>query len=215
MLKNILLKSSLLFLIILSSACGALKSDNLAETKLAQDLSGYSKAYFASGCFWCVEAVYESVKGVAEVHSGYSGGETKNPTYRSIGTGTTGHAEAVEVFYDPEVISFGELVKVFFLSGDPTTLNRQGPDSGTQYRSIIFYQTESEKVIIDEFIANLEESKTFNAPIVTEVKPLERFFMAENYHQDYERLNPGNPYVQGVSIPRLKRFQRSAPELLK
>lgn len=207
------IRLTLIALLLGLLSCGSLKSDNPSKT--VQDLDKYSKAYFASGCFWCVEAVYESVKGVAEVHSGYAGGDTPNPTYRSIGTGTTGHAEAVEVFYDPTVISFPELVKVFFLSGDPTTPNRQGPDSGSQYRSIIFYQNAEEQKIIEGFIADLEAKNIFDAPIITEVSPLTKFHMAEDYHQDYERLNPGNPYVQGVSIPRLKRFQKNAPELLK
>ena len=174
-----------------------------------------AKAYFAAGCFWCVEAVFESVKGVNEVYSGYAGGQTKNPNYNQIGTGRTGHAEAVEVHYDPKVVSFGTLVQVFFGSHDPTTANRQGPDRGTQYRSIAFYQNTREREIIQNYISLLEEKEIFNKAIVTEVEPLEKFYFAEEYHQDYEKRNPNNPYVKSVSIPRLRKFQKAYPELLK
>ena len=173
------------------------------------------KAYFASGCFWCVEAIYESVNGVHEVYSGYAGGHTKNPNYNQISTGKTGHAEAVEVIYDPNVVSFGTLVQVFFGSHDPTTANRQGPDRGSQYRSIAFHQNDSEREIIQNYIALLEEKEIFSKGIVTEVKPLKKFYYAEEYHQDFERLNPNNPYVKNVSIPRLRKFQKAYPELLK
>ena len=173
------------------------------------------RAYFASGCFWCVEAIYESVKGVTEVYSGYAGGFTKNPNYNQIGTGRTGHAEAVEVIYDPEIVSFGTLVQVFFGSHDPTTPNRQGPDYGSQYRSIAFYTSDQEREIIQNYIALLQEKEIFSKEIVTEIKPLEQFYYAEEYHQDYEKNNPDNPYVQQVSIPRLKKFQSLYPELLK
>ena len=173
------------------------------------------KAYFASGCFWCVEAIYESIKGVEEVYSGYSGGNTPNPTYNKIGTGRTGHAEAVEVVYDPSMISYETLVDVFFGSHDPTTLNRQGPDRGTQYRSIAFYMNDKEKIIIESTIKRLEQNNIFKGSIVTEVKKLKKFFYAEEYHQNYEKLNPNNSYVRNVSIPRLKRFKIKFPQLLK
>lgn len=176
---------------------------------------GLSKAYFAAGCFWCVEAIFESVKGVHEVYSGYAGGETKNPNYNQIGTGRTGHAEAVEIHYDPKVVSFGTLVQVFFGSHDPTTPNRQGPDWGSQYRSIAFYQNDQEREMIQDYIALLKEKAIFAKEIVTEVEPLTKFYFAEEYHQDYEKRNPTNPYVQKVSIPRLRKFQKAYPELLK
>ena len=174
-----------------------------------------AKAYFAAGCFWCVEAIFESVKGVHEVYSGYAGGETKNPNYNQIGTGRTGHAEAVEVYYDPKVVSFGTLVQVFLGSHDPTTPNRQGPDRGSQYRSIAFYQNSSEREMIQDYIALLEKEGIFSNAIITEVEPLDKFYFAEEYHQDYEKRNPNNPYVRSVSIPRLRKFQKSYPELLK
>lgn len=180
------------------------------------ELQHYHTAYFASGCFWCVEAIYESVRGVPEVISGYAGGEETNPSYRQVSAGRTSHAEAVEVYYDSSVVDFPTLVKVFFGSHDPTTLNRQGPDRGTQYRSIAFYQNAEEKAIIEAYIQQLYAEGAYDeGEIVTEVEPLERFWEAEDYHQDYERNNPDNGYVQAVSIPRLRRFQAKFPELLK
>jgi len=173
------------------------------------------KAYFASGCFWCVEAVFESVRGVYEVYSGYSGGYLKNPTYHQIGTGRTGHAEAVEVLYNDEEIGYGTLLQVFFGSHDPTTLNRQGPDRGEQYRSIVFYQGEQEKKLINDYINLLEKNNIFEKKIVTQILPFEVFYYAEDYHQNYERLNPKDPYVRNVSIPRINRFKKLYPELLK
>ena len=173
------------------------------------------KAYFAAGCFWCVEAIFESVRGVKEVYSGYPGGATKNPNYNQIGTGRTGHAEAVEILYDPTEVGFGTLLQVFFGSHDPTTPNRQGPDRGSQYRSIAFYSDATEREIIQNYIQLLQEKEIFSKEIVTEVKAIDTFYYAEEYHQDYEKRNPDNPYVQAVSIPRLKRFQKAYPELLK
>lgn len=175
--------------------------------------NGKAKAYFASGCFWCVEAIYESVKGVNEVISGYSGGHTKNPTYRSSNTGRTGHAEAVEVIYNPNVVSFSTLVDVYFASQNPTQVNGQGPDSGSQYRSIIFYQNQEQKNIILKKKAAL--SKKLGDPVAAEVYPFQKFWVAEDYHQDYERNNPNDSYIQNVSIPRLNRFKRKIPEVLK
>ena len=171
------------------------------------------KAYFASGCFWCVEAVYESVKGVEESISGYAGGHTQNPTYASSNTGRTGHAEAVEIYYNPEVVSFADLVDVYFGSQDPLQVNGQGPDRGSQYRSIIFYQSAEEKKIIDQKISALE--KKLGAKVAAEVKPFEKFWVGEDYHQNYERLHPNQGYIRGVSVPRLNRFKKKFPQLLK
>lgn len=175
---------------------------------------GLHKAYFASGCFWCVEAVYESVKGVEESVSGYSGGHTKNPTYESSNTGSTGHAEAVEIYYDSTVVDFPTLVDVYFGSQNVTQVNGQGPDKGSQYRSIIFYQNEEEKKIIEEKIAVLNKEL---APekVAAEVKAFERFWKGEDYHQDYEKLHPNQGYIRAVSVPRLKRFQARFPHLIK
>tara|TARA_R110000751_G_scaffold4227_6_gene20538 strand:+ start:128927 stop:129646 length:720 start_codon:yes stop_codon:yes gene_type:complete len=175
-----------------------------------ETVEGLKKAYFASGCFWCVEAIYESVKGVKEAISGYSGGETKNPTYQNHAD----HAEAVEVIYDPVVVSFSQLVDVYFGSQNITQVNGQGPDHGTSYRSIIFYQNDAEKKIIDEKISAL--NKQLNGDkVAAQVLPFQKFWKAEAYHQNYERNNPDNPYIQNVSIPRLNRFKEKFPELLK
>jgi len=213
------MKFTIFLSLIFSLACSTPEQpskSNALTTKVSQDdLSNYSRAYFASGCFWCVEAIFESVEGVVEAISGYQGGKSSNPTYEQIGTGMTGHAEAVEVYYDPSKVSYETLLKVFFGSHDPTTLNRQGPDRGTQYRSAIFYQSEEEKTAIDQYIKALIENEVFDGPITTEVAAYTKFWKAEEYHQDYEVKNPNNPYVKAVSIPRLKKFQAKYPELLK
>ncbi len=185
------------------------------ETLSLAALQEYETAYFASGCFWCVEAIFESVKGVKEVISGYSGGTENNPSYEDVGYGRTTHAETVLVYYDPKEISFLALVQVFFGSHDPTSLNRQGPDSGTQYRSIAFYQNEKEKKAIVDYMQLLESNKVYDRPIVTEVTQFEKFWKAEAYHQDFERRNPNNSYVKAVSIPRLNRFKENFREYLK
>lgn len=192
-------------------------SEPQLEAKLtAEQLQDYETAYFASGCFWCVEAIFESVKGVKEVYSGYAGGTEKNPTYEKVSYGRTTHAEAVKIFYDPKVISFTQLVQVFFGSHDPTTLNRQGPDRGSQYRSIAFYKNEKEKKIIQDYMDKLEAENVYgNRTIVTEVKAFDTFYMAEEYHQDYEKRNPNNSYVRNVSVPRLNRFKENFPSYLK
>lgn len=171
-------------------------------------------AYFGSGCFWCVEAIFETVKGVKEAESGYCGGTTKNPTYEQICTGRTGHAETVKVTYDPNVISYSDLLRVFFNSHDPTTLNQQGPDKGTQYRSVIFYANESEKELAKNYIKNLLDKKKFKE-ITTTLEPFSTFYPAEAYHQDFEKRNPDYPYVKQVSLPRLKAFKNKTKDLLK
>ncbi|WP_248723727.1 peptide-methionine (S)-S-oxide reductase MsrA [Seonamhaeicola sp. ML3] len=176
--------------------------------------NGKARAYFASGCFWCVEAVFESVKGVEESISGYSGGHTKSPTYAASNTGRTGHAEAVEIIYDPNIVSFSILVDVYFASQNPLQVNGQGPDHGSQYRSIIFYQNEAQKQIILEKKTALTEK--LNAKIAAEVYPFQKFWIAEDYHQNFERLHPDHPYIQRISIPRLNRFKAKFPkEFLK
>lgn len=183
------------------------------DTSMNYPQDEYARAYFASGCFWCVEAVYESVKGVKESISGYSGGHTQNPTYEASNTGRTGHAEAVEIIYDPKVVSFADLVDVYYGSQNPLQVNGQGPDTGSQYRSIIFYQTEEEKRIILEKKKALTEE--LGAEPVAEIMKFEKFWVGEDYHQNYERLHPNNPYIRNVSIPRLNRFKEKFPHLLK
>ena len=209
-------------LILLFSACqlsktnSTPKSDTPAATPVqtSPTQDGLKKAYFASGCFWCVEAIYESVKGVKESISGYSGGHTENPTYESSNTGRTGHAEAVEIHYDPKVVDFATLVDVYFGSQNVTQVNGQGPDRGSQYRSIIFYQNEEEKKIIDEKVAALN-AELAPEKVAAEVKPFEKFWVGEDYHQDYEKLHPNQGYIRAVSIPRLNRFKEKFPHLLK
>lgn len=179
------------------------------------DLTKYKRAYFAGGCFWCVESIYESVLGIKEVVSGYAGGTAEGATYKKVSTGVTEHAEAVEVYYDPKEMDYKTLLVVFFDSHDPTTLNRQGPDYGRQYRSAIFYQNEEEKNLALTTIDSLNKSGKYKDKIVTEVVPLTKFYAAEDYHQDYKKRNPENSYIQNVSMPRLKKFQEKHPELLK
>ena len=171
-------------------------------------------AYFASGCFWCVESIYESLEGVNDVVSGYSGGWLKNPSYRQVLTGKTGHAESIKVSYNPNQISFSKLVEIFFASHDPTTLNKQGPDIGPHYRSIAFYETNEEKIIIEKEIKRLLDNKVYDL-IVTEVKNFEIFYLAEGYHQDYKIKNPNNPYIWNVSVPRIEKFKSNYSDLLK
>ncbi len=218
-----MLQIASLFLLFGSVSCSAgttskqesEKAEVIVVAKQQVSLDGLSKAYFASGCFWCVEAIYESVNGVAEAVSGYAGGPESNPTYRQVASGATGHAEAVEVYYDPEVVSFETLVEVFYGSHDPTTVNGQHPDYGTQYRSIIFYQNDEEKAIAEEWKKKVGESGEYSKPIATEISELEKFWVAEDYHQDYEKKNPNQSYVRAVSIPRLRAFQEKYPQLLK
>lgn len=172
------------------------------------------KAYFASGCFWCVESIYENLKGVKEVYSGYSGGSVENPTYYQVISGRTGHAEAIEVIYDSTVIDFKTLVKVFFGSHDPSTLNRQGPDVGTHYRSVAFYDSEQEKKIIEEEIKKLLDKKIYKL-ITTEVLKFNKFYRAEEYHQDYKKKNPNDIYIMRVSNPRISKFKMDFKEIIK
>ena len=173
-----------------------------------------STAYFGSGCFWCVESIFESVKGVKYAESGYSGGSIKNPTYDQVCSGRTGHAETVKVVYYSSEIGYEDLLRVFFNSHDPTTLNQQGPDKGTQYRSVIFYSDENEKKIAQKHIESLLEKKTFKQ-ITTTLEPFQAFYRAEEYHQDFEKNNPLNPYVIQVSKPRIKSFKSKSKQFLK
>ncbi len=165
-------------------------------------------AYFSEGCFWHTEIVFQSLEGVRDAVSGYAGGTNTNPDYEKVSSGETGHAETVQVFYDPSKISFETLVKAFFASHDPTQVNRQGNDVGTQYRSIAFYSNEKEKQVIESEIKNVTDSKKYTGKIVTEVKSFSKFYPAEDYHQEYIYYHPENPYVQHVSIPDYLRFKR-------
>lgn len=172
-------------------------------------------ATFAAGCFWCTEAAFEQLNGVSDVTSGYTGGMRETANYRAVCGGDTGHAEAIRITYDPAVISYEQLLDVFFDAHDPTQLNRQGADVGTQYRSAIFYATEDEKRATEAKIAALNAAKKFPRPIVTTLEPLGEFFPAEDYHQDYARLNPDQPYIQGVSLPKVCKVREKHAGLLR
>jgi peptide-methionine (S)-S-oxide reductase len=170
-------------------------------------MSSLQTATFGSGCFWCTEAIFQRLKGVKKVTSGYSGGKITNPTYREVCSGLTGHAEVTQVEFDPAEISFEDLLEVFFTTHDPTTLNRQGNDTGTQYRSVIFYHDEEQKKLAEEFIKELNDQHAFNKPLVTEISEFTAFYPAENYHQDYFNLNGEAPYCQFVIAPKLDKFK--------
>jgi len=172
-------------------------------------------ATFAGGCFWCVEAIYEKLDGVISVTSGYSGGDVVNPTYEQVCTGNTGHAEAAQIVFNPAKISYKDLLEVFWKTHDPTTLNRQGNDIGTQYRSAIFYENKKQKEIAEKYKSKLDKSDIFKNPIVTEIVPLESFYPAENYHQDYYERNKSQPYCQLVITPKVEKFKKIFGDKLK
>ena len=172
-------------------------------------------ATFGGGCFWCTEAIFKSLKGVELVESGYSGGKTKNPTYKEVCTGETGHAEVIQITFNPKVISFRELLEVFWETHDPTTLNRQGADVGTQYRSAVFYHSPEQKETAEKYKAELNKEKVFNAPIVTEITAFDKFYKAENYHQDYFANNRSQGYCQFVIVPKIEKFRKIFKDKLK
>jgi peptide-methionine (S)-S-oxide reductase len=172
-------------------------------------------ATLAGGCFWCLEAVFKDLRGVEKVESGYSGGSLPNPSYEQVCSGTTGHAEVVQITYDPRAISFKELLEVFFTIHDPTTLNRQGADVGTQYRSAIFYHTPEQKEVAEQTVREFNEAKVWDAPIVTEVTPMGAFYPAEGYHQEYYERNPNQPYCRVVIAPKVAKFRKKYMARLK
>ncbi len=175
----------------------------------------FETATLAGGCFWCLEAVFDEMKGVQSVESGYAGGHVQNPSYRAVCNGDTGHAEVVQIKFDPSVLSYRDLLNVFFAIHDPTTLNRQGADSGTQYRSAIFYHSPEQKETAETLVKELNEQKIWDHPIVTEVAPLSNFYIAEDYHQEYFANNPNQPYCQAVVAPKVSKFRKHFLEMLK
>jgi peptide-methionine (S)-S-oxide reductase len=177
--------------------------------------AGGEVATLAGGCFWCLEAVYDGMKGVVSVESGYMGGHVEKPTYEHVCSGDTGHAEVVRITFDPAEVSFRELLEVFFVIHDPTTLNRQGNDSGTQYRSAIFFHTLRQKAEAEEVLSRIDAEKLWGAPIVTEIAPASTFYMAERYHQEYYERNPYQPYCQAVVAPKVAKFRKHFLEKLK
>lgn len=203
-------------LLVCCASCQAQKKKNTEIRKVELTApKGKAIAAFAEGCFWCSEHIFEAVVGVDSAISGYAGGTVAYPTYELVNTETTGHAETVLVYFNPQVISYQELTKVFFTSHDPTTPDRQGPDRGSSYRSILFYLTPGEKEVAEQSLKDFSKSGMFRNPIVTEVKQLKEFYRAEQYHQDYIEHNPGSGYVQGVSIPRFELFKRTYKGKLK
>lgn len=172
-------------------------------------------ATLASGCFWCTEAVYQEIKGVVKVEQGYSGGSMLNPTYEQVSTGTTGHAEAVQILFDPTIISFREILEIFFATHDPTTPNQQGADVGHQYRSAIFYHDDKQRAVAEEVIGELTSEKIFDSPIVTEVKPFKAFYKAEDYHRDYFKKHPEQPYCRVVISLKIAKLRKKFRDKLK
>ncbi|RYY50542.1 MAG: peptide-methionine (S)-S-oxide reductase [Chitinophagaceae bacterium] len=170
---------------------------------------------FGNGCFWCTEAIFQQVDGVIKVESGYSGGHVVNPTYKEVTTGTTGHAECLNIIYDPSKVSYDELLEIFWQTHDPTTIDQQGNDVGPQYRSVIFYHNEEQKTIAEKYKQELDKSGAFNAPIVTTFEPFTRFYKAENYHQNYYNENGTQPYCQFVIRPKLEKFKKVFKDKLK
>ncbi|GJQ63318.1 MAG: peptide methionine sulfoxide reductase MsrA [Melioribacteraceae bacterium] len=193
--------------LILTLITFQIKADTMDKNK--------ETATFGAGCFWCVEAVFQRLDGVENVKSGYSGGEVENPTYNEVCNGTTGHAEVIQFDYDPELITFDELLEVFWKTHDPTTLNRQGADVGTQYRSVIFYHNEEQKKLAEVYKNKLDEAGIFDNPIVTEISPITNFYVAENYHQDYYDNNKNQPYCSFVITPKLEKFEKVFKDKLK
>ena len=189
--------------------------DDHSFATLPEVQPGEAVATFASGCYWCAEHVFESLKGVRTVISGHAGGTVPSPTYEQVGRGGTGHAETVQIYYDPKVISYATLLKVFFVQHDPTTLNRQGPDAGDEYRSEVFYRTPEEKAETEAEIKRVNASHRYDNPVVTQLAPFKVFYPAEKYHQDYFVHHPDSPYIQSVSTPRFEHFAKEFPQLLK
>lgn len=199
-----------IFLLVSNVACSQ------KNKKQIKSKEGMETAVLAGGCFWCVEAVFQQLNGVDHVESGYTGGSVINPTYEQVCEGNTGHAEVIKIWYDPAVVSFTELLEVFFKTHDPTTLNRQGADVGTQYRSAIFYRNEDEKKISEEIIAELNESGYYADKIVTTLEPLKEYYAAEDYHQNYfNRKGDQNPYCQMVVKPKLEKFEKIFKDKIK
>ena len=216
-----ILITSIMLLIGFTFACSTADAsstplpDPEVDAPLAK-VKGEQKAVLAGGCFWGIEAVFEHVKGVSDAKSGYAGGDAASADYRKVSSGTTGHAESVLVVYDPSQVTYGQLLKVFFsVAHDPSELNRQGPDVGTQYRSAIFYANEEQKRIAESYIEQLDQAKVFEGKIVTQVVPLKAFYEAEAYHQNYLVNHPNQPYIVHHDMPKLANLRKSLPELYK
>ena len=219
MKKNVLIIGLIIFLTSVTGySCKEVKSTKIESEKSEMDSTqnmNLGKATFGGGCFWCTEAIYERVEGVHSVVSGYAGGTVKNPTYKQVCDGTTGHAEVTQITYDPKVVSYDELLEIFFKTHDPTTLNRQGADIGTQYRSVIFYHNDEQKQKAEYYKSELNKSGAWDNPVVTEISPLINFYSAEDYHQDYYANNPNQGYCAFVIGPKVEKFEKVFKNKLK
>ena len=219
MKKNVLITGLIIFLTSVTGySCKEVKSTKIESEKSEMDSTqdmNLEKATFGGGCFWCTEAIYERVEGVHSVVSGYAGGTVKNPTYKQVCDGTTGHAEVTQITYDPKVVSYDELLEIFFKTHDPTTLNRQGADIGTQYRSVIFYHNDEQKQKAEYYKSELNKSGAWDNPVVTEISPLINFYSAEDYHQDYYANNPNQGYCAFVIGPKVEKFEKVFKNKLK
>ena len=196
-------------------SCAADQGNGTEQVDLSQRQAGTEVAIFAGGCFWCTEAVFERVIGVTDVVSGYTDGSQESPTYRQVSYGETDHTEAILIYYDPKVVSYASLIEIFFATHNPTQLNRQGPDVGKQYRSGVYFRTDVEKKAALDHIAKLDKSGKYGKKIVTEVKAFDKFWLAEKYHQDYYEINPGNPYIINIAVPKVKKFKKYFPDQVK
>ena len=216
------MKRTIIFLTLISFGfLGCQNKTSNAQSESNDDkgvninMQNLQTATFGSGCFWCTEAIFERLSGVVKVESGYSGGKVENPTYEEVCNGTTGHAEVTQITYDSSIISYDELLEVFWKTHDPTTLNRQGNDAGTQYRSVIFYHNQEQKVLAEKYRAELDKSGSWDNPIVTEISPFTKFYPAEDYHQDYYANNPNQGYCAFVIAPKVEKFEKVFKNKLK
>lgn len=216
-LRSIIASAALPMLIILLLLPVALYSSHKFKNTetMNNNNESYQTATIGGGCFWCIEAIYNQVNGVISANSGYSGGKIKNPTYREVSSGMTSHAEVIQIVFDPDVITYHDILTIFFHIHDPTTLNRQGADVGTQYRSVIFYHDEGQKAVAKLVIQETEDQKLWEAPLVTELSPLGEFYVAEDYHQNYFENNPNATYCTFVISPKMEKFRKNFKDYLK
>ncbi len=212
-MRSIIITVALTVLVSVTS-CGQ-KGKSIQNNMTNESTAGLQVATFGSGCFWCTEAIFQKLKGVEKVESGYSGGKVKNPTYKEVCSGLTGHAEVVQITYNPKEVSYDELLEVFWKTHDPTTLNKQGADEGTQYRSVIYYHNDEQKSLAESYKKKLNESGAFDGPIVTEITPFSAFYKAEDYHQNYFNLNGSAPYCSYVIQPKVEKFKKVFKDKLK
>ncbi|HYC86122.1 MAG TPA: peptide-methionine (S)-S-oxide reductase MsrA [Chryseosolibacter sp.] len=213
---NIKLLSFAVMILVTITSCGQQndRQDSPMSKENVND-QNLETATFGSGCFWCTEAIFQNVDGVYKVESGYSGGKVKNPTYKEVCSGLTGHAEVIQIKFNPAEVSYDELLEIFWKTHDPTTLNRQGADVGTQYRSVVYYHNDKQKQLAEHYKKELEENQVFSDPIVTEISPFSVFYKAEDYHQNYYNLNSSQPYCSYVIQPKLEKFKKVFKEKLK